>query len=194
MRVTKSFYGAALAVVLVLAASLPAKADIVYSTTGDSKTAVGDMLSSGFDKITTASGSGTITGPGQIVLNQLTFGVDINALVAAGPYTGHLTESITFDGYGTFALWIPYSVDINTSDTLHIIGSGPNTSFNVGGFEITLNSQDFAPAGIGAFQHDVTATVAAVPEPSTWAMMILGFMGVGFMAYRRKGRPAFRLT
>ncbi len=28
--------------------------------------------------------------------------------------------------------------------------------------------------------------VAAVPEPSTWAMMILGFGGVGFMAYRRK--------
>jgi hypothetical protein len=30
----------------------------------------------------------------------------------------------------------------------------------------------------------------AVPEPSTWAMMILGFAGVGFMAYRRKLRPA----
>lgn len=28
--------------------------------------------------------------------------------------------------------------------------------------------------------------VAAVPEPSTWAMIILGFAGVGFMAYRRK--------
>jgi hypothetical protein len=28
--------------------------------------------------------------------------------------------------------------------------------------------------------------VAPVPEPSTWAMMILGFAGVGFMAYRRK--------
>jgi PEP-CTERM motif len=26
---------------------------------------------------------------------------------------------------------------------------------------------------------------AAVPEPSTWAMMILGFMGIGFMAYRK---------
>jgi PEP-CTERM motif len=26
----------------------------------------------------------------------------------------------------------------------------------------------------------------AVPEPSTWAMMILGFAGVGFMAYRRR--------
>jgi hypothetical protein len=29
-----------------------------------------------------------------------------------------------------------------------------------------------------------------VPEPSTWAMMILGFCGVGFMAYRRKSKPA----
>ncbi len=28
--------------------------------------------------------------------------------------------------------------------------------------------------------------VGAVPEPSTWAMMILGFAGVGFMAYRRR--------
>jgi hypothetical protein len=35
-----------------------------------------------------------------------------------------------------------------------------------------------------------TWTVAAVPEPSTWAMMILGFAGVGFMAYRRKSKPA----
>lgn len=28
-------------------------------------------------------------------------------------------------------------------------------------------------------------TVSGVPEPSTWAMMFLGFAGVGFMAYRR---------
>lgn len=27
--------------------------------------------------------------------------------------------------------------------------------------------------------------VGAVPEPSTWAMMIFGFCGLGFMAYRR---------
>jgi len=37
--------------------------------------------------------------------------------------------------------------------------------------------------------------VSPVPEPATWAMMILGFMGVGFMAYRRRGRPAsFRIA
>jgi hypothetical protein len=31
----------------------------------------------------------------------------------------------------------------------------------------------------------------AVPEPSTWAMMLLGFAGLGFMAYRKtKNRAA----
>ena len=31
----------------------------------------------------------------------------------------------------------------------------------------------------------INVAVAAVPEASTWAMMILGFAGVGFIAYRR---------
>lgn len=35
---------------------------------------------------------------------------------------------------------------------------------------------------------------SAVPEPSTWAMMMLGFAGVGFMAYRRKRHGAFRIA
>jgi hypothetical protein len=35
---------------------------------------------------------------------------------------------------------------------------------------------------------------AAVPESSTWAMMILGFMGVGFLAYRRRAQPSLRLV
>jgi hypothetical protein len=40
----------------------------------------------------------------------------------------------------------------------------------------------------GAFTAlDLTA---AVPEPSTWAMFILGFAGVAFMAYRRKSKLA----
>jgi PEP-CTERM motif len=30
--------------------------------------------------------------------------------------------------------------------------------------------------------------VSSVPEPSTWAMLILGFAGVGFMAYRRSNK------
>ena len=33
-----------------------------------------------------------------------------------------------------------------------------------------------------------------VPETSTWAMMILGFFGVGFMAYRRRSQVSFRIA
>jgi hypothetical protein len=40
------------------------------------------------------------------------------------------------------------------------------------------------------FDDVLLNVTAAVPEPSTWAMMILGFAGVGFMAYRRKAKPA----
>ena len=36
----------------------------------------------------------------------------------------------------------------------------------------------------------VDAGIAAVPEPSTWAMLLLGFAGMGFMAYVRKSKPA----
>jgi len=32
----------------------------------------------------------------------------------------------------------------------------------------------------------LTIAVDAVPEPSSWAMLILGFCGLGFMAFRRK--------
>jgi hypothetical protein len=45
------------------------------------------------------------------------------------------------------------------------------------------------------FDHGVSDVnyaflVTGVPEPATWAMMILGFAGIGFMAYRRKSKPA----
>jgi hypothetical protein len=40
----------------------------------------------------------------------------------------------------------------------------------------------------GAYTIVVTQLAPAVPEPSTWAMMILGFAGVGFMTYRRQRR------
>jgi hypothetical protein len=49
--------------------------------------------------------------------------------------------------------------------------------------------QSFVGPGNG--NHPITG---AVPEPSTWAMMILGFAGVGFMAYRRKNSATFRFA
>ena len=52
----------------------------------------------------------------------------------------------------------------------------------------------FSPIGIngggggGSFVWDPTAIPAQppVPEPSTWAMMLIGFAGLGFAGYRRR--------
>lgn len=46
-----------------------------------------------------------------------------------------------------------------------------------------------AGVGTSAFSsYQLSGIASAVPETSTWAMMILGFFGVGFMAYRRKSK------
>jgi hypothetical protein len=41
-----------------------------------------------------------------------------------------------------------------------------------------------------------TPPMPAIPEPSTWAMMVLGFAGLGLMAYRRRNSrlPAVRVS
>jgi PEP-CTERM motif len=48
----------------------------------------------------------------------------------------------------------------------------------------------FTDTGGNTFSIGAVAPAPAVPEPATWAMMILGFAGIGFMAYRRQSKPA----
>ena len=66
-------------------------------------------------------------------------------------------------------------------------------------FSHTLDTGGFDFAAMAATNRSIGGSLAAararaaadgrgVPEPSTWAMMILGFAGIGFMAYRRKTR------
>ena len=43
----------------------------------------------------------------------------------------------------------------------------------------------------GSFKPE---SAGAVPEPSTWAMMLVGFAGVGFVGYRRTRRGRTRLA
>jgi hypothetical protein len=52
---------------------------------------------------------------------------------------------------------------------------------------------------VSAFEHyriDVTPNVGAVPEASTWIMLLAGFAGIGGMAMRRRrqGEHAFRIA
>jgi hypothetical protein len=42
-------------------------------------------------------------------------------------------------------------------------------------------------------QFSAASIPPSVPEPSTWAMMFLGFAGLGYAAYR-KGRPTILIV
>ena len=71
-------------------------------------------------------------------------------------------------------------------------GTGQLLLFSNTGVSMTLGVEISHPAGAGATTGDIN--ISGVPEPSTWAMMILGFAGIGFMAYRRKAKTGFRLA
>jgi hypothetical protein len=80
-------------------------------------------------------------------------------------------------GYGAgdthFFMFIKY--DNASNDGSYLIGTG----FNGHQSEISV-------IGVNNWQNIVGRMTPAVPETSTWAMMIFGFAGVGFMAYRRR--------
>jgi hypothetical protein len=69
----------------------------------------------------------------------------------------------------------------------------PNDSGNdvAGHIGICGNSDCSALGSTGFATGD---PVSPVPEPSTWAMLIIGFAGLGFMAYRRKSQSQFRFA
>ena len=71
------------------------------------------------------------------------------------------------------------------TETLNLTNSYQLFALNFVG----ITSWSVTDHGTNILIDDITVTTA-VPEPSTWAMMIVGFAGVGFMAYRRKSKPA----
>jgi len=117
---------------------------------------------------------------------------------AAGTYTVsfYLGGNTVGPGYGDSA---PKTTTISLgtwSTQLTLASTDPLASHSytfttTGGplvFQMGNESPSYPNLYIGNILDNVQVT--AVPEPSTWAMMILGFAGVGFMAYRRKSRPA----
>jgi hypothetical protein len=85
---------------------------------------------------------------------------------------------------GTLTSATPYSVWVLKADNWLIALE----------FDMGITSLGFSGLNNDLSHLDLGNVAPAVPEPSTWAMMILGFLGVGFLAYRRKNQGHVRLA
>jgi hypothetical protein len=112
----------------------------------------------------------------------------VNTTSVGGNNNGAFTRSATLSG---LSYNVDYLVEMNVTALAH--PSGTATTFLdpylfLDPSLVALGYSIITSDGIG---NNLTVN-AAVPEPSTWAMMLLGFAGIGFMAYRRTSKPAFR--
>jgi PEP-CTERM motif len=146
-----------------------------------------------YDLTLTPTTGGAIVGAGSVTL-------------ASAPLTGFNQQSTYTQSAGTLtAFTITFGNDVFNLTTKNN-GSNPLVRFTSGviddityagvassgdalqmtsDFVYTIFSKTGTVQEIGNFSAKLEVA-SAVPEPSTWAMMILGFCGLGFMAYRRK--------
>lgn len=105
-------------------------------------------------------------------------GVSQDACVNANP----LDEALTINPGDSFVVAVMAQVIANRNGFVDAMGT-----FNIG------FSENMSQADVANFQANTSFATGAVPEPATWAMMMVGFGAIGgAMRYRRKGvRLAF---
>lgn len=190
---------------LVAASTIPAEASIVLtqgaSGTGNNvvfntvngvgSTTLTTTTNQGFGVTFTSNQNLTATASGQAQVEASSGRFVNNDYV-----TWHLTA-----GTGTtkdvFGIKVPNN-DKNVATEVMVYVNGSLTALATemipsnGFFTLTASGSDVINSIKVVFNGDVSDVehfriTAAVPEPSTWAMMIMGFCGLGFMAYRKKG-------
>jgi hypothetical protein len=158
--------------------------------------------------------------PAKAIHVVTTYNYDINGLytnLVDPPFFGTLTVDATFqtvtsasiDVGGPFGSFSDILSQQDNSGKYTLVLDNANWDFNLvldttaslfGGQATTIDGlSNFTTVGCrspcAALGQPISGdlTIAAVPEPSTWAMMILGFCGLGFMRYRRR-KPAAALA
>jgi hypothetical protein len=150
-------------------------------------------------------------GPATIISSPTSFAYNAGdivtlSLLLSGAQRGSASDPFTlglaFSNLGSvsnFAGSGYFSSATAAGQTFNLAGTDPfklssisflATSAGTFGFSFGTTSND----NVGPLLDDVKLDVSAVPEPSTWGMMILGFFGVAFMAYRRKSQGSLRLA
>jgi hypothetical protein len=101
--------------------------------------------------------------------------LDATGALVSGSTTGFI---IPFTSCGILAGGCG-AVDWSNTPTLFNFGSG-------GSFSLLLQDATFGTPGNARVSGTFTYVSPSVPEPSTWAMMLIGFGAVGFAIRRRR--------
>ena len=126
------------------------------------------------------NGHGTIsdTGTFDLLVNGVTTALSVT--IAAG------TAGVYSPGTLTLYEGSPFTGTVVTSEALAYNGSAYTASFtdklNSGDYYyVVTGTNNAAVLGVGT-----SVITSSVPEPGTWAMMALGFAGLGYAAFRQR--------
>lgn len=189
--------------ILGCALAVPARASVVfsYSTTGCfsncniasnfSATASDPGKNSQFKGLD-FSGVNLNNQPG-LTLDLGTFTLQANSAISPQSSTFSLDIAFTLpsNATSTFDAVVSGQINKNQASGDITVDFGPQQliTFAGGSFDLQIGNIDLTHTQIS---EAITGTLsnlsvtAPVPEPSTWAMMLLGFVGLGFMTYRKK--------
>jgi len=82
---------------------------------------------------------------------------------------------------------VPPITDV-TVDSLSTLDP-TSLSFTANSIDVNVAGEAFSPGSEKVVLDISTSSVVPTPEPSTWAMMLVGFAGLGFVGYRQAKRP-----
>jgi hypothetical protein len=167
MKIRSGLIGSALILMMFLTAQT-ARASVVY-----------DFSFIPTSGLLTSGGTGELVLAGPVGSGQQDYAVGAAVLNFTVTIGGHLYDLTNSFGNVRF---------LNGSLVNLTVGQTPVPfSFAANGLQFTFFDQNANTSTVGSIS--AALHVAAVPELSTWAMMILGFAGLGVLTYRRRRQP-----
>lgn len=175
----------------------PTASAITYTTTPFLVDSLGNTMGaqSQFDYLSgTGVNATTNNYSNPILLDHLTFTAGINATVPQFYPNMFFTETLTIGSGASLKVDIPFTLDINYSDTL-TVADGTTFLYNDGGslWQFVVNGFTMGPNAGGSVYADLTAQVSQVsqaPLPAALPLFASGLAGMSLFAWWRRRKAA----